>query len=112
MQNVSKGVKYLGAVIKPHRKYIANRTKGNFYESIAEHNKIARSHTPTQDEQQAFLSCMNSYLGIMKHYKTFKHRKNMLLENISGWWWNYFGIAGYTKLFFRLRKVKSKNSIS
>ena len=34
LQHYTKGVKYLGAVIKPHRTYIANRTKGNFYEAI------------------------------------------------------------------------------
>jgi len=31
LQHYSKGVKYLGAVIKPHRIYIANRTTGNFH---------------------------------------------------------------------------------
>lgn len=30
LQHYSKGVKYLGVVIQPHRIYIANRTKGNF----------------------------------------------------------------------------------
>ena len=34
LQHYSKGVKYLGAVIKPHKTYIANRTKGNFYNAI------------------------------------------------------------------------------
>ncbi len=35
LQHFSKGVKFLGAVIKPNRIYIANRTKGNFYKAIA-----------------------------------------------------------------------------
>ena len=34
LQHFSKGVQYLGAIIKPHRVYVANRTKGNFYEAI------------------------------------------------------------------------------
>jgi RNA-directed DNA polymerase len=38
LQHYSKGVKYLGAVIKPHKTYIANRTKGNFYNAIEKQN--------------------------------------------------------------------------
>ena len=106
LQDIKKGVKYLGAVIKPHRKYIANRSKGNFYGSITKHNKVVRDHKPSQEEKDAFLSSMNSYLGIMKHYRTFKHRKKIMCENISGWWWNYFSIDGYTRLVSRVRNVK------
>lgn len=88
---------------------MANRTKGNFYHSITKHNKVVRDHKPSQEEKDAFSSSMNSYLGIMKHYRTFRHRKKMMLENISGWWWNYFCIAGYKKLILRTRKVKTPN---
>lgn len=88
-QHHSKGVKYLGAVIKPYRIYIANRTKGNFYQAIKKQNLIARVHKPILEEQATFLSSMNSYLGIMKHYKTNKLRKQMIYKNLSGWWWNY-----------------------
>ena len=65
LQHYNKGVIYLGAVIKPHKTYIANRTKGNFYNAIEKQNQIARAHKPTKEEQQAFQSSMNSYLGIM-----------------------------------------------
>ncbi|HNV82206.1 MAG: reverse transcriptase/maturase family protein [Tenuifilaceae bacterium] len=93
-QHYSKGVKYLGAVIKPHRIYIGNRTKGNFYDAIETQNKIIQNHKPTKEEQQAFQSSMNSYLGIMKHYKTYKLQKGMLFNNLSGWWWNYVYLSG------------------
>lgn len=94
LQHYSKGVKYLGAVIKPHRIYISNRTKGNFYEAIEKQNQIARDHKPTTQEQQKFLSSMNSYLGIMKHYKTYNMRKRMIFKNLSCWWWNYLFLTG------------------
>jgi len=94
LQHHLKGVKYLGAVIKPNRIYIANRTKGNFYNAIEKQNQIARDHKPTKEEQSAFQSSMNSYLGIMKHYKTYKLRKQMLFKNLSGWWWNYVYLSG------------------
>ena len=94
LQHYSKGVKFLGTVILPNRIYIANRTKGNFYNAIEKQNQIARDHKPTKEEQQAFQSSMNSYLGIMKHYKSYKHRKQMIFKNMSGWWWNYIYLSG------------------
>ncbi len=106
LQHFTKGVKFLGAVIKPFRIYIADRTKGNFYKEIEVQNKIARNHKPKKEEQDAFLSSMNSYLGIMKHYKTYKLRKKML-KRISGYFWNDFRIGkGYAKLIKRKIKVK------
>lgn len=103
LQHYSKGVKYLGVVIKPHRNYIANRTKGNFYRAVAKQNAIARDHKPTKDEQHAFLSSMNSYLGILKHYKTYKLRKNMISKHLSGWWWNYVYLSGSNKFVLKQR---------
>ena len=113
IQHFNKGVKFLGAVIKPHRIYIANRTKGNFYRAIEKQNGIARDHSPrgikrcfgeaiprgkpTMEEKDSFLSSMNSYLGILKHYKTYKLRKKMIKENLSAWWWNFFDIQRYEK---------------
>ena len=107
LQDIRKGVKYLGAVIKPHRKYIANRTKGNFYKTVLNHNKIARDHKPLKEEQNAFLSSVNSYLGLMQHYKTFKERKEMVNKNISAWWWNYFYVKEYMKLMCKVKTDKS-----
>lgn len=46
LQHCSKGVKFLGTVILPNRIYIANRTKGNFYNAIEKQNQIARDHKP------------------------------------------------------------------
>lgn len=104
LQHFSKGVKFLGVILKPHRIYIANRTKGNFYLAIQKHNKIARHHKPTRDEKAAFLNSMNSYLGILKHYKTYKLRKRMIRKHLSGWWGNYFYAKGYSKMVAK-RKI-------
>ncbi|NCC99701.1 MAG: hypothetical protein EOL95_08405 [Bacteroidia bacterium] len=107
LQHYSKGVKFLGTVILPNRIYIANRTKGNFYNAIEAQNQIARDHKPTKEEQQTFQSSLNSYLGIMKHYKTYKLRKNMIFKNISGWWWNYVYLSGgIAKFEMKTKTVK------
>ena len=109
LQSYENGVQFLGAVIKPHRTYIARRTKGNFYKTIEEWNKIIREKKKLNtEEQNAFISSMNSYLGIIKHYKTYKLRKKMLLKNLSAYFWNYVYISGgYCKLVPKIRIVKN-----
>ena len=80
LQHYKKGVKFVGAVIKPNRIYIANRTKGNMYDAISKFNAIARTQQINPNNVDALLCSMNSYLGIMKHYKPYKIRK------IMKWW--------------------------
>jgi len=99
LQHYSKGIKFIGAEINSNRIYIANRTKGNFYNAIQKQNLIARIHKPTKQEQKDFQAIMNSYLGIMSHYKTYKLRKEIIFKNLSGWWWNYVYLSGGIKKF-------------
>jgi hypothetical protein len=105
LQHYTKGVKYLGVVIKPHRIYIANRTKGNFYKTITLWNKvICEKKILNAEEQNSFLSSINSYLGIMKHCKTYKLRKKILFKNLSVYFWNYVYISGgYSKLVLKIK---------
>jgi len=62
------GILFLGAFIKPYRIYIRNRIKGNFYKRL--HDWVKK---PTQDEEN-FISSVNSYFGIMKHFNTYNLR--------------------------------------
>ena len=86
LQHYAHGVQYLGVVIKPHRTYIANRTKGNFYLAVEQHNRIAEHHRPTRAERVAFRGSMNSYLGLLAHYDTYRLRRRLMLEGLSPWW--------------------------
>ena len=107
LQHYSKGVKFLGTVIKPNRIYIANRTKGNFYNAIEKQNKVIQEHKPTKEDKAAFLSSMNSYLGIMKHYKSYKLRKRMIFKRLSGYWFNHVYLSGgIAKFVLKVRPVK------
>jgi len=100
------GFLFLGAVIKPFRIYIANRIKGNFYQALERQNKIIRDHKPTDDEKKQFISSMNSYLGIMRHYKTCKMRKQMIKNRLSAWWWNLVFVKGcYKKFVLKNRRL-------
>jgi len=105
MQHFTKGVKYLGSVIKPHRIYIARRTKGNFFEAIEKQNEIVRYRKPGKEELKHFLCSMNSYMGIMKHYKTYKARRKMIFKHLSGSWWNQVYLSDSVKKFVLKRKV-------
>lgn len=107
LQHYSKGVKFLGAVILPNRIYIANRTKGNFYNAIENQNQIAQDHKPTKEDKADFLSSMNSYLGIMKHYKSYNLRKRMIFKRLSGYWFNHVYLSGgIAKFVLKVRPVK------
>jgi RNA-directed DNA polymerase len=112
LQHYKKGVKFIGAVILPNRIYIANRTKGNFYNAIAKQNKIVQKRKPTKAEQEALLSSLNSYLGIMKHYNSFSIRKKMIFKNkdgLSGWWFNYLYLSGGIAKVVLKNKAKKKS---
>jgi len=88
LQHYSKGVKYLGAVIKPGRLYIGNRTVGNFSTAVQLQNKAVDSGNayPGETEKAAFLSSMNSYLGMMKHYKSYRLRTSIITRLSPIWW--------------------------
>ena len=114
-------MQYLGANIKPHRIYIANRTKGNFYEAIEKQNAVVSTGKPSKEDKDAFLSSMNSYLGIMApckasqngiHYNTYKLRKKMINKHLSGWWGNHVYPVKFGKFVFKVRRVKERDKIN
>lgn len=68
LQPISHGLSFLGAFIKPHRIYCGQRIVKNFRQKI-------RLAANGQLQNPAFL---NSYLGQMQHYSSFKLRQNIL----------------------------------
>lgn len=79
LQHFKKGVCFLGVFVKPYRIYIGKPTKKNFYAKARKWNRIAKSKQGLggKEESKKFISGVNSYLGLMKHYDTFKLRKKM-----------------------------------
>ncbi|HAT1816619.1 TPA: hypothetical protein I8Z13_003158, partial [Legionella pneumophila] len=107
LQHYRKGASFLGVMLKPHCIYAGRRIKGNFYDAIAKHNAVVKDHKPTIDEQMAFLCSINSYLGILSHYQTYRLRKGMLKKYLSIWWWNLmFFSGGCAKLVAKQRTVR------
>jgi hypothetical protein len=91
LQHFSKGVQFLGAIIKPYRNYVSSRTKSNFYNAIKNWNEILQNeHTLSDSQKQDFLSTVNSYLGIMNHYKTNNLKNKIMFDKMDKKVWNYF----------------------
>jgi hypothetical protein len=92
---------FLWAFIKPYRKYIRKRTIWYFWNKIELLNQRLKINNSKLDQnlKQDFIAIINSYLGMMKHYKTYKLRKKILLNQVSAYFWNYFYISwGYCKV--------------
>ncbi|MBL7072701.1 MAG: hypothetical protein ISS33_02840 [Candidatus Omnitrophica bacterium] len=105
IKHYKTGFLFLGAVIKPYRTYISNRTKGSFYHAMRKQNKVILNRRPTNEEENQFVSSMNSYLGVMKHYKTHRIRKKMIKNQFLKWWWNLvFVTDGYKKFVLRSQR--------
>ena len=91
LQHFSKGVQFLGAIIKPYRNYVSSRTKSNFYNVVNNWNTILQNEeTMSEIQKQDFLSTINSYLGIMNHYKTNNLINKIMFEKMDKKVWNYF----------------------
>jgi hypothetical protein len=101
LQHFSKGVKFLGTVIKPYRTYIQNHVKGNFYQKIRYWNNfiVKNQRVFLKEKIKIFLASMNSYLGIMKHYSTYNLRKKLLTQDLSRDFYKYvYAVNDYAKL--------------
>ena len=69
LQHYSKGVLFTGGMIKPGRKYVSNRTVGNFYNAIEMYNKIAnKGYVAMVENVERFRATMNSYFGILGNF--------------------------------------------
>lgn len=92
LQHFEKGVSFLGAIIKPYRIYIKNKTKGNFYNKIRFWNKYLteKEGKLTKTDIQKILASVNSCLGTMKHYNTYNLRKKIIDKYFLLYFGRYF----------------------
>lgn len=113
LQHFSKGVSFLGTVIKPYRTYIKSRTKGNIERSVGTWNRFIEEKSDkrlTKAEETRFLSSVNSYLGLVVHFNTFKFRKAILTTRLTVFFWNHVYIAaGFKRLVSRNRSLAGES---
>jgi hypothetical protein len=80
LQHYSKGFTFVGAFIKPGRNYIGNRTKKNFRHKMRQIENRLTKVIPAPEEREKVRSSVNSYLGLMRHFRTYNLRKKVLLN--------------------------------
>lgn len=85
LQHFTKGVRFLGTFVKPYRVYIHHRTKTNFYLAVKRwNNTFAQNNNKLSLKELAKLTaCFNSYLGILKHYRTYNLRRKILTTTLN-----------------------------
>jgi len=106
LQHYSKGVKYIGAVLKKDRQYISNRTIGNFYSAIHRFNLMADREGYIDNNAAYFVASMNSYLGFCRQFMTYNIRRKMM-KLIDERWWKVCYISGhFDKLSIKRRYKK------
>ena len=100
LQDINHGVTFLGAHIKPHRKYIRHRSLG-----VIRHNLRMVDHSIQErkgeildnNELYVLRSRFNSYLGHLSQFKTYNIRKEMWKESTG--YKRYFQInSNYKKI--------------
>jgi retron-type reverse transcriptase len=89
LQHYTKGLSFTGVIIRPHRKYIGkricrnmNRAFRNDYQAIYSEDEEAFKRNRAR-----WLSSVNSYLGIGRHYDSYRFRKKLcerLVDNPIG----------------------------
>lgn len=72
LQHVSKGCEMLGTIVRPNRVYRHNRT---VYSAFSKVEKMTGEWATQED-----LSTVNSYLGLMKGYNTYKIRRRLAIK--------------------------------
>lgn len=75
-QHYTKGVQFIGSVIKPNRIYVLNRTKGSLYYKLRN-----LFNNPDEKRLDKLIMTVNSYIGYMKHYNTYNIRKFFLNDS-------------------------------
>src|SRR3989344_8708424 len=107
LQNFNKGVGFLGTYIKPWRIYIGKRTKRNFYAKVKIWNEAAKENhgLGVGEAAKQFIACMNSYLGIMRHYDTYKLRKKI----VRSFCWEILKSFAFSKDLGKVELIKRKD---
>ena len=93
LQPCSNGVQFLGCFIKPSHTVCSRRIKNNFENKMFLFKKISDMRKPSRKELEKMLSSANSYLGILRHYKTWKLRTDIIIRHFSGFLKRHFRVA-------------------
>ncbi|MBQ9207296.1 MAG: hypothetical protein IJ158_11380 [Treponema sp.] len=105
LQEAQRGVPFLGAFIKPNLILAGRRVQKNFVQKMQAYERLAHDHKPTKEEKNAILASTNSYLGILRQYKSWKLRVAVLKKHFAEQLSKHFGLK---KDALKLEKKKWK----
>lgn len=104
LQHYSKGVKFTGAVVKPGRTYISNRTIAGLRRVIHQFNLLTE---PDLDRVRHYICALNSYYGLMSHTDSYALRRKyayMLRPHC----WEYFTVGNGFRKFVLKKQYREK----
>ena len=109
LQPCNHGVAFLGAFVKPHRKYAAPRSLKNFRKSSKNIIAFCSKEELTLHEIEDIRASLNSYLGYLGHFKEYKNIHKSLTR--SDVFKHLYFASGYKKAipykrYIDLRKQK------
>ena len=95
LQHYTKGVLFIGGMILPGRKYISNRTVGFCLDAIEKQNQLAEKENGyVLTHGKDFVSVLNSYLGMMRHFASYRLR-HKVMERVGREWWQVVYFANH-----------------
>ena len=108
-QHYKKGVLFVGAFILPGRIYISKRVVGNVYDAVRKFNKIAETGF-AEAYAEKFVSTMNSYYGLMRHFATYNIRRKLATMLVAEWW-TYVYVEGPFEKFVLKNKYNERKQL-
>ena len=91
---------------RSERIYISNRTRGHFIDAMIKYNAMpeAQTHAGRMVLLEKLRASINSYLGMMVHFKSYKIRRNICEKYILPTWGEYLYFAeGYAKCVIKAK---------
>lgn len=104
-QHYSKGVRFVGAIIKRDRIYSVNNTINNFRKSVRKLNDAVRNGDIEAINHA--IQSVNSYLGIFGHYNEYGMKRQIIKEELDEEAWKFFVIKGH----YRSVQLKKRYNI-
>ena len=86
LQSADRGVKFLGCVVKCDRVYIGNRVVHSLFAKVRWHNRVLGTTSALRRRHaERFANLLNSYLGLMRHFRTYNIRRRAAEEVLTVW---------------------------
>lgn len=93
LQPARRGLNFIGGNIRPGGLYLSRRTIGFFFGRIHGFNLWLESGVPlTADEQSKMLNSLNSYFGMMRHYRS-RQLFRRAMRRLSPEFFRYFHVV-------------------